>query len=103
LKPYKIIVSHKAAASLKEIIVYIAKDSPSAAEYVRISLLKLIKSLKTFPDRFPQEPLLSHKKTDYRSVCKWHYKIIYRYTANEVIILDIIHTSRNPKVLKRIE
>jgi plasmid stabilization system protein ParE len=36
--------------------------------------------------------------TDYRSVVKWKYLIIYKIKNDQVWILNIIHTSRHPNL-----
>ncbi len=103
MKTFRVIVSNQAKHSLNEIIGYIKNDSERAASYVRKTLIKLIKSLNTSPERFSKEPLLSDKPGNYRSVCKWHFKIIYRCSSSEVIVVDIIHTSRNPEIFENIK
>ena len=102
MKTYQIVISNQAKGSLKNIVKYIKKDSPTAAEYVRNALFALMENLKTSPQKFPLEPLLASLSKEYHSVVKWHYKIIYRVTTTEVIILDVIHTSRNPDTIKQI-
>ena len=46
------------------------------------------------------EPLLAHKKSEYRFIIVWSYKIIYRVTTGNVVISRVFHTSRNPNKLK---
>ncbi|MBU2884567.1 type II toxin-antitoxin system RelE/ParE family toxin [Gilvimarinus agarilyticus] len=48
------------------------------------------------------EPLLAHKKTEYRFIIVWNYKIIYKLTPKHVTISRVFHTSRNPSNLKGI-
>jgi len=101
---YNVLWDNEAKASLKSIINYIKHDSPAAAQKVKQALLRLAASLEQMPDRFSTEPYLEGKPGNYRSVSKWHYKIIYRVTAEqEVYILDIFHTSKNPLEIKEIE
>jgi len=89
----------QAAADLKAICQHIKKESPDGAERVKKELLRLAKSLATFPEKYPVEPLLKDGKGNYRSVAKWHYKMIYELTEHEVIILMIFHTRQNPSNL----
>ncbi|SKC61782.1 type II toxin-antitoxin system RelE/ParE family toxin [Ohtaekwangia koreensis] len=93
---YRVVVSETAEKSLHEIVLFIKKDSPSAAARVRKELLKLIKSLDAFPEGFSRESFLFGKGDNYRSVTKWHYKIVYKILDKDVLILDIIHTSQHP-------
>ena len=89
---YRVVVSETAEKSLHEIVLFIK----SAAARVRKELLKLIKSLDAFPERFSRESFLFGKGDNYRSVTKWHYKIVYKILDKDVLILDIIHTSQHP-------
>jgi addiction module RelE/StbE family toxin len=102
-KIYRVVIPPTAKASLREIIQYIHQESPSAAIKVRKKLIELSKSLKEFPERFSKEELLSDKTGNYRSVAQWHYKIVYKVLADEVVILRYIHTSRDPELIKKIE
>ncbi|GAB5524530.1 MAG: hypothetical protein Roseis2KO_24020 [Roseivirga sp.] len=97
-KTYSVVWDVKAKEALKEIFDYIKDDSPSAAKKVRITLLQLAASLRTYPNKFAAEPYLAHKGKNYRSVTKWSYKLIYRVGNDEVRILAIIHTKRNTSV-----
>lgn len=100
---YSVIWDNEAKASLQTIIAYIRQDSPAAAQKVKRALLQLAASLQQMPDRFSAEPYLAGKSGNYRSVSKWHYKIIYRITEEEVHILDTFHTSKNPIEIEEIE
>ena len=97
-KKFKVIWDDKAKQSLKEIYLYITKDSHPAAGKVRNAIVKLADSLNTFPERHQVELLIDNKA--YRSVPLWSYKIIYRVAEEEIRIVDIFHTSRNPKEIK---
>jgi plasmid stabilization system protein ParE len=103
VKQYPVKVSYQAKSSLKEIVSYIKKDSPMAANRVRKELINILKSLKNPPERYPKEKLLKERNKNYRSAIKWNYKIVYLFSGNQVEVLDIIHTSRNPEELKRIK
>ena len=60
--------------------------------------------LRKFPERFPKEPLLSHLPNNFRFVQKWNYKILYEFTGQEVISIDVFHTSRSPdKIVEKFE
>lgn len=102
MKRYRVIVSDQAKQSLRSIVRHIAAESPSAANYVRKSLIDLMRTLDRSPEKYSAEEYLQHKKGNYRSVTKWHYKIVYVVKTREVIILDVIHTGRNPEVIRKI-
>lgn len=84
-----------AKASLRDIINHIKKESPAAAVKVREELMKVARSLNESPERFSREEWLKDKPGDYRSVARWHYKIL----TTEVVILRFIHTSRSPELM----
>lgn len=102
-KYYRVVIPSTAKESLREIISHIKKESPVAATKVRKELIRKAKSLSESPERFSKEEYLSGKPGNYRSVARWHYKIIYKVLKNEVVILRFIHTSRNPELIKKIE
>ncbi|MFH1321241.1 MAG: type II toxin-antitoxin system RelE/ParE family toxin [Bacteroidota bacterium] len=102
MKTYQVIISNKARESLKTIVDYIKEDSPSAAEKVKKTLIKEAKSLSKFPERYSKEEQLIDKPGNYRSFVKWHYKLVYKVEQKEVQILNIVHTSRKPSVMKKI-
>ncbi len=103
MRKYPVIVSSQAKQSLQEIVSYINEDSPQAAEYVKNTLIALIRSLGMAPEKYSKEYLLENKGKNYRFVTKWRYKIVYLFTGKKVLVLDIIHTSMNPEEIKHIE
>ncbi len=102
-KHYRVIIPPTAKESLRDIIEYIKKDSPSAAVKVGKKLIEIAKSLKELPERFSREEYLLDKAGDYRSVTQWHYKIVYKVLNDEVLILRFMHTSRDSEAIKKIE
>lgn len=96
----KIVWSSRAKKSLKEIYNYIKKDSPSSAKKVREDVIKLVKSLKISPAKFQVDSVIDKK--EYHSIPVWSYKVIYRILGNEIRVIDVFHTSRNPDELKKI-
>lgn len=102
-KYYRVIIPPTAKESLRDIIEYIKRDSPSAAIKVRKKLIETVKSLKELPKRYSSEVYLKDKPGNYRSVTQWHYKIIYKVLDDEVLILRFMHTSRDPEILKKMD
>jgi plasmid stabilization system protein ParE len=85
-----------AKSRLDAIYDFIAKDSETAARKVKKALVHLARSLGEFPEKFPREEYLIFEPENYRSVSRWSYKIIYEFTDDCVIIVDIFHTSQHP-------
>lgn len=78
-KCYRVVIPSTAKESLREIINHIKKESPVAATKGRKELIRKAKSLSESPERFSKEEYLSAKPGNYRSVARWHYKIIYKF------------------------
>jgi len=93
--------SPKAKQRLDSIYNHIAKDSVSAARYVKKSLVQLGGSLGHFPEKYSREEYLANEPKNYRSVSKWRYKIIYEITADYVNIINVFNTSQHPSKIKR--
>lgn len=87
---------------LDSIYDYIAKDSVSAARYVKKSLVQLGGSLGHFPEKYSREEYLANELKNYRSVSKWRYKIIYEITDEYVNIINVFNTSRHPSKIQRV-
>lgn len=99
----KIVWTKKSFQQLERAIKYIRDEQGvSYAEIVLEKILASTRNLENNPRLGKIEPLLEHKKFDYRFIVVWSYKIIYRITKDSVIISRIFHTSRNPKKLKGI-
>ena len=79
-------------------ITYIASDSITNAEKVSEDILKdLDKALKN-PEFFPPDKYKKNNNGSYRAFEKHRYRMAYRFTDNEIRVLRIRHTSREPKL-----
>ncbi|MCF8358867.1 MAG: type II toxin-antitoxin system RelE/ParE family toxin [Prolixibacteraceae bacterium] len=102
MKKSRVIIAHKARASLRGYVQYLKREvSEETAEHVRIGILDKCKSLKDFSG-YSKERYLEDEPGVYRSATKWDYNIIYTVVKNEVRVLNIIHTSRHPSKRKDI-
>lgn len=99
----KIVWSKRAFDQLERAIRYIKEEQGSNyAEIVLNKVLEKTRLLENSPAIGQIEPLLKHKKSEYRYLIVWSYKIIYRADKNKVVISRIFHTSRNPRRLRGI-
>jgi len=99
----EVIWTKKAFGQLERAIKYIREEQGlSYAEIVLNKILQTTELLENSPKMGTIEPLLVHKKSEYRFLVVWSYKIIYRTLKNKVVISRVFHTSRNPKRLKGI-
>ncbi|MFT6996606.1 MAG: toxin ParE1/3/4 [Cryomorphaceae bacterium] len=99
----EVVWTKKALSQLERAVKYIQEEQgTSYAEIVMSRILDATESLENAPHMGTVEPLLVHKKSNYRFLVVWSYKIIYRTTKTKAIISRVFHTSRNPKRLKGI-
>ena len=95
-KTYTVKVSKCAKNDLREIIKFIAKDSPMNAHNVFNRIQAKIDSLEKFPEKGSFVPeLLKHNIKDYRQLIESPWKIIYNIDNNIVKVLIIIDSRRN--------
>lgn len=99
----EVIWTKKALKQLERAVKYIREEQ--GISYAKIVLEKVLNStelLEKTPEIGTIEPLLLHKKSEYRFLVVWSYKIIYRRAKNKVVISRVFHTSRNPQNFKGI-
>ncbi len=97
----KIIWTNRAFNQLERAVGYIKEER--GISYASIVLDKIIKStslLSNHPQMGTVETLLKHKKSEYRFLLAFAYKIIYRVEKDRVVISRIFHTSQDPERLK---
>ena len=83
----KIIWTKKALGQLERIVKYINEEQGhSYAEKVLSEVLYSTSLLQGTPEMGTLEPLLAHKKFEYRFLLVWSYKIIYRCTKEKIVI-----------------
>ncbi|MBI1287966.1 MAG: hypothetical protein GC178_10340 [Flavobacteriales bacterium] len=97
----EIVWTHRAESQLERAIKYIRDEQ--GVHYAKIVLERILYDVQLLSDN-PKvgtvEPLLAHKKSEYRFLIIWSYKVIYRCAKNKVVISRVFHTSRNPKKLR---
>lgn len=97
----KIIWTNRAFGQLERSIKYIKEERGIA--YAAIVLDKIVKStslLSSHPQMGTVESLLKHKKSEYRFLIAFAFKIIYRVEKDRVTISRVFHTSQDPEKLK---
>lgn len=100
MKTYEVIWTLQAILSLRVVYDFIKKNRPEGAKNVVTELVSLGNSLSTLPFRYPIEPLLAKEPVVYRCAVKWNYKVIYTIDEQNVMIIKVFDTRRNPKELK---
>jgi plasmid stabilization system protein ParE len=94
---------NNAVSQLKAIIDYIEPDSIAASNAVIDEIITFADSFSEMPMRHPECKELPTKSKIYRNaIYNKKYRIIYKVTSSEVVILGIIHTSRSPSEIKKL-
>ncbi len=101
---YKVVWEDAAKASLRRACNYIKKrESQEQAAKVRTEIRELAKSLGFMPHKYTRDPFMEKETGDIRYKVIWSYRLVYEVTEEYVIILDVIHTSRNPENMKLVK
>jgi len=76
---------------------YILKDSYQNAEKVKASILASTRKLTDSPDVHPPDKYRKNNDGSFRAYELLHYRIAYRITEKEIIIVRVRHTSMEPR------
>jgi toxin ParE1/3/4 len=97
----KIIWTKRAFQQFERVVHYIKEEQGLYyASIVHSKIIESITNLQAHPLIGTREPALLHKKSEYRFLIVWSYKIIYKFDASKIVISRIFHTSRNPIKLR---
>ena len=83
----------RALRDLQGIAAYLVQRSPSGAENVLSAIKSSIDALTVFPEMAPVVDDRHHRRLP---VLRYPYAIFYRIAGDELLILHIRHTSREP-------
>ncbi|WP_119844343.1 type II toxin-antitoxin system RelE/ParE family toxin [Reichenbachiella sp. MSK19-1] len=99
----KVVWTKTSLDQFERIVKYISEErGNSYAKIVGARIIERTEQLEDFPELGSKEPLLQHKKSEYRFLVAWSYKIIYRLSKDKITISRIFHTAQNPNKLKGI-
>jgi len=95
---YKIVWDRQALDNLKEILVYLEKQSKQAPKIIKASIVEKLEHIKTNPLTFEFDKLKEKPNNDFRAFFVFSYRVTYQVKAdlNEIRVLRIRHTSREP-------
>ena len=103
---YSIVIQPLFWKTLEEILDFTLNQWGATVMYEFLKKInKCLLSLSTTPYIYAKCPhLISTKTKTYRNIIlkKYPYIIIYSIIKNKVTVLNIIHTSRNPKTYKKL-
>lgn len=95
-KKYRVEWVSVAESDLKQIINYIATDSPESALRILHKIRQKASSLYTFPERGRIIPELQDQGiTIYRELIENPWRIVYRITNTTVYVLTVIDSRQN--------
>jgi len=88
----RIVWSAAARSDLQRVVSYIRADAPAYARSFALRLAERVTQLESSPEsgRLVPEDL----SQTYRELIFGNYRIVYRYSANTVTIVTVIHGAR---------
>jgi plasmid stabilization system protein ParE len=97
VKKPEIVWNNKALASFKKAYEHIKEDSYINAEKVKEGITKIVDSLPDHPEKHPLDKYKKNNQGNYRAFEKYSYRVAYKITENEIIILRLRHVKQEPK------
>jgi len=95
-RTYEVVWADAAENDLKEIIAYIATDSPAAALKTLQKIKQKTSTLYTLPFRGRLVPELQAQGIDlYRELVIPPHRIIYRISETKILVLAVLDSRRN--------
>jgi addiction module RelE/StbE family toxin len=85
--------SNRAIEDLKEIVEYISRDSKAYAQSFALQIREKVDRLGTFPESGPVIP--EDRSGSIRQISVGNYRVLYRHSMADVIIVTIVHGARN--------
>ena len=86
--------SERALTQIREIIEYVARDHPDAAEHLLVGLLERVNLLIELPEQ--DRVWDDGQRPDLREILHESHRIVYRVRAEEISILSVRHTRMLP-------
>jgi plasmid stabilization system protein ParE len=92
----KVVIQQQAKLQLWKAYKYIRKDSYQNAEKVRSKILASIKALSKTAEQFAKDKYCIQNDGSIRAYEIYKYRISFKITDDEIIVLRIRHTKMNP-------
>ena len=91
---YKIVITQHAFSSISECVMFVNNE---AANSLYEELMTSIKSLSTFPNKYPeiQDLLIMDAKVRKMPIHNGRYVVLYKVENDTVVIYDIIDTRKD--------
>lgn len=94
----KVIWPPHAQKQLAQACEYIASSSPQNAQKVKTAILASTRELAAHPEKHPPDKYKNNNDISFRAYELHRFRIAYRITENEIIIVRIRHTKQNPSL-----
>ena len=82
--------------AILDVLEYIALESPQGAKIVESAILEAIDFLPGHPEMHPPDGLKTNNDSTFRAFTVFHYRVTYKIEPENIIILRVRHTSRDP-------
>lgn len=92
----KVVWRKGALAHLNKNYEHIKKDSLKNAEKVKSGIFDATRKLAKNPEIHPLDKYKKNNKGDIRAFEKFRIRVSYQVTENEIRIIRVRHSSRNP-------
>ncbi len=93
----RVLVWDKVALNhLKDIYDYLKTGDKVFAKEVKDTILKTAKELVVNPNLYEQDRFKSDNDGSFRAFVKFKYRVAYKITEDQIRILRVRHTSREP-------
>ena len=95
-KQRRVIWDDESKLYLKQAIQYIKQESPQGAETVKRAILGHVAVLKNDALIYETDRFKTNNDGNYRAVTVFSYRITYKITDTQILVLRLRHTSQNP-------
>lgn len=92
----KVFWTKRASASLDLYCEIIAEESPSIAKKIRREIVLTAKTLSENPELYQLDEYYPDNPGNIRRFFRWNYRVVYQVRDEEVLIVNVYHTSRHP-------
>ena len=90
---YSVVLKDRARHSISDAINYYETQQKNLGERFLLTVKEYIGVIQNTPYLFPKTTLIYHEAYIHR----FPYIIIYAINEDEIVILDVFHTSQHPK------